>query len=56
MWHVDIKNSVDKYYVFSTCLSWQEEGMDMMNREAAHERLALHKNRAQPNLCLVSEH
>lgn len=47
---------VGKYCVFSMCLSSQEEGMDMMNRETAHERLVLHKNRAEPNVCLASEH
>lgn len=34
----EIKNCVDKYSIFSTCLSLQEEGMDLMNRETAHER------------------
>lgn len=42
----EVENHVDKYCVFSPCLSLQEEGMDMMNRETAHERLVLHKNRA----------
>lgn len=42
----EVENHVDvhKYCVFSMCLSSQEEGMDMMNRETAHERLVLHEN------------
>ena len=47
---------MDKFYVFSTCLPLQEEGMDMMNRETAHERLVLHKDRVWPKVCLVYEH
>lgn len=27
--------------------------MDIMNRETAHERLVLHKNRVWPKVCLV---
>lgn len=43
----EVENHVAVDTVFSTCLSLQEEGMDMMNRETAHERLVFHKNRAQ---------
>lgn len=31
----------------------REEGMDIMNRETAHERLVLHKSRVWPKVCLV---